>query len=89
VDPSKAEQFWSAVRGFLPGLRLESLHPDTSGIRPKLQGPDDPWIDFVIQEESKSGRPGLVNLVGIDSPGLTSCLAIADEVWDLARPFLQ
>lgn len=89
VDPTKADQFWSAVRCFLPGLRMESLHPDIAGIRPKLQGPHDPWMDFVIQEESNVGRPGLVNLVGIDSPGLTSCLAIAEEVWDLVRPFLQ
>ena len=51
-----------------------------AGIRPKLQGPGQAVRDFVIAEESSRGRPGLVSLVGIDSPGLTSALSIAEEV---------
>jgi L-2-hydroxyglutarate oxidase LhgO len=51
-----------------------------SGIRPKLQGPADPVRDFVIREESESGYHGLINLIGMESPGLTSCLAIGAYV---------
>jgi L-2-hydroxyglutarate oxidase LhgO len=56
------------------------LTPDIAGIRPKLQGPGEGFRDFVVAEESAGGRAGLVNLIGIDSPGLTSALAIAEEV---------
>ena len=58
----------------------EDLAPDMAGIRPKLQAPGQGVRDFVIAEESGRGLPGLVNLVGIDSPGLTSALAIADKI---------
>jgi L-2-hydroxyglutarate oxidase LhgO len=64
----------------VPGIEDADLEPDMSGIRPKLQAPGEGPKDFVIAEESARGLPGLVNLVGIDSPGLTSALAIADEV---------
>jgi L-2-hydroxyglutarate oxidase LhgO len=64
----------------VPDLTDDDLSPDMAGIRPKLQPPGGPVRDFVIAEESARGLPGLVNLVGIDSPGLTSSLAIADEV---------
>ena len=68
------------MRRLVPAIAEEDLAPDTSGIRAKLQGPGEGFRDFVIAEESARGLPGLVNLVGIDSPGLTSSLAIAAEV---------
>jgi len=87
VDPTKAASFCAAVQRFLPELRLEDLDPDTCGIRPKLQGPADEWRDFVIREERAAGSPGLVNLVGIESPGLTASLAIAEEVRFLLQDY--
>ena len=80
VDPERAERFYSAVRTFYPDLRDGSLQPDYSGIRPKLHGPGEPQPDFVVQGAETHGVPGLVNLYGIESPGLTASLAIADEV---------
>ena len=80
VDETKRAAFGEAVRRMLPSVRDEDLSPDMSGIRAKLQGPGDPYRDFVITEESRRGLPGFVNLVGIDSPGLTSALAIAEHV---------
>jgi len=80
VGEEKIHPFWQAAHRYLPALSLDDLHPDLAGIRPKLQGPADLWRDFVIQDESPAGVPGLVNLVGIESPGLTSCLAIGTEV---------
>jgi L-2-hydroxyglutarate oxidase LhgO len=64
---------------YLPDRRLD-YSPDIVGIRARLQGPGDGFRDFVIADEAARGRPGLVSLVGIDSPGLTSALAIAEEV---------
>jgi len=80
VDEAKRPAFAAAARRLLPALALEDFSPDIAGIRPKLQGPGDPARDFVIAEESARGRAGLVSLVGIDSPGLTASLAIAEEV---------
>jgi L-2-hydroxyglutarate oxidase LhgO len=80
VDAAKRAAFGEAVRRLVPALADEDLEPDTAGIRAKLQGPGQGFRDFVIAEESARGLPGLVNLVGIDSPGLTSALAIADYV---------
>ncbi len=71
------------------GVRREQLHPDTSGIRPKLQGPSELYRDFVITEESSRGFPGLINLIGIESPGLTSCVPIARYVAQLAGAVLH
>jgi L-2-hydroxyglutarate oxidase LhgO len=82
VDPAKARRFAEAASCYLPGLRAEWLTPDGAGVRPKLQGPDEPFRDFVIAEESARGLPGLVNLLGIESPGLTAAEAIAREVAD-------
>ena len=70
--------FHAAVSRYLEGLEPDDLAPDTAGIRPKLQGPGEAFRDFVIREESDRGRPGWVNLVGIESPGLTSCLEIGE-----------
>jgi L-2-hydroxyglutarate oxidase LhgO len=80
VAESKRAAFATSVRRLVPELQDEDLEPDMAGIRPKLQGPGQGVRDFVIAEESGRGLPGLVNLVGIDSPGLTSAIAIADEV---------
>jgi L-2-hydroxyglutarate oxidase LhgO len=79
-DEAKRPRFGDAVRRLLPEVRDDDLSPDIVGIRAKLQGPGDGFCDFVIAEEAGRGRPGLVSLVGIDSPGLTSALAIAEEV---------
>ena len=69
-----------------PSIVPDELHPDTAGIRPKLQGPDGKEVkDFYIREESDAGFPHLVNLVGIESPGLTSSMAIGEYVKDLVR----
>jgi L-2-hydroxyglutarate oxidase LhgO len=86
IDPRKAADFAEAAGRYLPGLRAEWLTPDQSGIRPKLQAPGQAFRDFVVAEESARGLPGLVNLVGIESPGLTASLAIAERVAALLGP---
>jgi len=80
VREDKRAAFGEAVRRLLPAIRDEELEPDMSGIRAKLQEPGGGFRDFVIREEGDRGLPGLVSLVGIDSPGLTSAPAIADHV---------
>jgi L-2-hydroxyglutarate oxidase LhgO len=82
VDPTRAERFYAAIRRYWPGLPDGSLQPGYAGIRPKLSGPRDPAADFLIQGSEVHGVPGLVNLYGIESPGLTSALAIAAHVAD-------
>ncbi|NPU86202.1 MAG: NAD(P)/FAD-dependent oxidoreductase [Syntrophaceae bacterium] len=89
VDEGLRSRFHEAIRRYLPGLPAEVLQPDMCGIRPKLQGPGEPYRDFIIREESDRGFPGLVNLVGIESPGLTASLAIGHRVASLAEPFLE
>ena len=85
VDPEKRHAFAESVRRILPFVRDEDLTPDMSGIRPKLQSPGEPAQDFVIRHETERGLPGLVNLIGIDSPGLTASPAIARYVHALLR----
>jgi L-2-hydroxyglutarate oxidase LhgO len=80
VDAAHRNDFFAAAQRYLTGLRLEDLTPDYAGIRPKLQKPGDTVRDFIIQEESARGMPGLVNLIGIESPGLTASPAIAEHV---------
>jgi L-2-hydroxyglutarate oxidase LhgO len=80
VDPHRAELFYARVRSYWPGLPHDSLVPDYSGIRPKLTGPGEKAADFVIDGAVAHGLPGLVHLFGIESPGLTSALSLADEV---------
>lgn len=80
VDPARADSFYGAVRAYWPGLPDSALVPAYSGVRPKLSGPGLPQADFLIQGPGTHGVAGLVNLFGIESPGLTSCLAIADAV---------
>ncbi|MDQ1277191.1 MAG: NAD(P)/FAD-dependent oxidoreductase [Thermodesulfobacteriota bacterium] len=82
VDEDCKDAFGSAIRKYLPGFDTAALHPDMSGIRPKIQGPGDRVMDFIIREESNCGRPGFINLIGIESPGLTACLAIAGHIED-------
>jgi L-2-hydroxyglutarate oxidase LhgO len=85
VEAEKAGSFAEAVRRYLPGIQTEWLSPDYAGVRPKLAGPDESFRDFVIAEESEAGLPGFVNLIGIESPGLTAAGAIAERVVELLR----
>ena len=80
VDPTRATNFYNAVRKYYPGLNDGALQPGYSGIRPKIQAPGEPAEDFVIQGPLDHGVSGLINLFGIESPGVTSSLAIADHV---------
>lgn len=80
VDPARAAAFEAGIRRYFPGLPPASLVPDYAGIRPKLSGPGVSAADFRIDGPEVHGLPGLVALFGIESPGLTSCLALADEV---------
>jgi L-2-hydroxyglutarate oxidase LhgO len=80
VDASRGEAFYAAIRRYWPGLRDGALQPGYAGIRPKISGPAEPAADFVVQGPAIHGVPGLVNLYGIESPGLTASLALADLV---------
>ena len=80
VDPARGAVFYEAVRTYWPGLRDGALRPGYAGIRPKISGPTEPAADFVVQGAETHGVPGLVNLYGIESPGLTASLPLADEV---------
>ena len=80
VDPARAEAFYDDVRRYWPGLPDGALQPAYSGVRPKIHGPHEPAPDFRIDGPSQHGVAGLVNLMGIESPGLTSAMAIAEEV---------
>ncbi len=80
VEPSRQEGFARGIRQWWPGLDPTRLQPAYAGIRPKLIGPDGGFADFRIDGPETHGMPGLVNLFGIESPGLTSCLAIAERV---------
>ena len=83
VDPAKAELFADAIRSYLPELETRWLSPDYAGVRPKLAGAGESFRDFVVAEESEAGLPGLVNCIGIESPGLTSAPAIGERVAEL------
>lgn len=80
VDAARGERFYAAIRRYWPELRDGSLIPAYAGIRPKIAPPGAAAADFLIQGPEVHGVPGLVNLFGIESPGLTAALAIADEV---------
>jgi L-2-hydroxyglutarate oxidase LhgO len=82
VDPKRAERFYAAIRRYWPGLRDGALAPGYAGIRPKTAGPGAPAPDFAVQGPRVHGVPGLVQLFGIESPGLTSSLALAGMVLD-------
>lgn len=85
VDATRGESFYAAIRNYWPGLKDERLQPGYAGIRPKLQAPGEPARDFRIDGPREHGLPGLVNLFGIESPGLTSSLAIGDYVANQLR----
>ncbi len=80
VDPARGDAFYAEVRKYWPALQDGALIPGYAGMRPKIQAPDEPAKDFLIQGPAEHGVPGLVNLFGIESPGLTSALAIGDCV---------
>ncbi len=80
VEASHARDFYEKTKAFLPFLEPGDLAPDQAGIRPKRQRPGDPPQDFLIREEGERGAPGLINLVGIESPGLTAALSIGEYV---------
>lgn len=79
IDPSRCNGFYEAVRTYWPGMQDGTLSPGYTGIRPKISGPTEPAADFMLAGPARHGIPGLVNLFGIESPGLTSSLALAQE----------
>ncbi len=83
VDARRADSFYHAIRSYWPGLKDGALQPAYSGIRPKIRARGEPAGDFLIQGPRDHGVPGLVNLFGIESPGLTAALAIGDHVGEL------
>jgi L-2-hydroxyglutarate oxidase LhgO len=80
VAPERAQGFYAAIRNYWPALPDGALDPDYCGIRPKIEKPGGSQTDFLIQDEKSHGVRGLINLFGIESPGLTSSLAIAERV---------
>lgn len=80
IDPRRAESFYVDIRKYWPSVGDGLLHPDYAGIRPKLASPTEPAADFRIDDRVAHGVPGLINLYGIESPGLTASLAIAEYV---------
>ncbi|AKJ29869.1 NAD(P)/FAD-dependent oxidoreductase [Caldimonas brevitalea] len=85
VDPGRADGFYADIRRYWPGLPDGALQPAYSGIRPKIQAPGEPARDFLLAGPAQHGLPGLVNLFGIESPGLTAALALGDVAADLAQ----
>lgn len=85
VKPERATGFYDAIRRYWPGLKDGALQPAYSGVRPKLNAPGEAAADFMLSGPARHGIAGLVNLFGIESPGLTSSLAIADEVVAMAE----
>jgi L-2-hydroxyglutarate oxidase LhgO len=80
VDPRRVERFYAAIRRYWPDLPDGALEPDYAGIRPKISGRDAPAADFLVQGSREHGVSGLVHLFGIESPGLTASLPLADAV---------
>jgi L-2-hydroxyglutarate oxidase LhgO len=85
VTASKQEAFYKSAKKFLPFLEFDDLSPEMAGIRPKIQKPGEPLRDFYIAEESERGCKGFINLIGMESPGLTSSIAIAKYVKGLIK----
>ena len=85
IDHSKAKLFYESVKTFLPFVKVSDIYPDTSCVRPKLQGEGEGFRDFIIRHEDASGLPGFINLIGIESPGLTASLSIAKMVSDITK----
>jgi L-2-hydroxyglutarate oxidase LhgO len=80
VNASRAASFYGAIRRYWPALRDGMLQPDYAGIRPKLTGPGEPAADFLVETPRQHGLPRLIHLFGIESPGLTSSLSLAEAV---------
>lgn len=80
LTASKQESFFKSAKKFLPFLEFDDIAPEMAGIRPKIQKPGEPLRDYYIMEESKRGFPGFINLIGMESPALTSSIAIARYV---------
>jgi L-2-hydroxyglutarate oxidase LhgO len=85
VNNQHQQLFYDSVRKFLPFIEYDDLEPEMAGIRPKLQGPNEDIKDFVIRDEGDKGLPGFINLIGIESPGLTAAPAIAEYVLSLIQ----
>ncbi|MFH1414671.1 MAG: NAD(P)/FAD-dependent oxidoreductase [Elusimicrobiota bacterium] len=85
INEEDRSKFHESVSNFIPEIDIEDLYPDTAGIRPKRQGPDDGFRDFIITDESEKGCPGFIDLIGIESPGLTAAPAIAEAVKKLIK----
>ncbi|ETD66510.1 dehydrogenase [Pelistega indica] len=85
IDESRSESFYQAIRQYWPNLKDNSLQPAYTGIRPKIVGPDEVAADFVIQGPKQHQLPNLINLFGIESPGLTSSLAIAEYIFEVLK----
>ena len=85
VDENKKQLFYDYAKNYFPFLEIEDLEPESSGIRPMLQGPGESLKDFVITHEEEKGFPGLINLIGIESPGLTASLAIGKYVKEIVK----
>ncbi len=81
IDENRKESFYTAIKKYLPEISLDELVPDMTGIRPRLASENE-FNDFIINEESSKGFPGIVNCIGIESPGLTASLAIGEFVFD-------
>jgi L-2-hydroxyglutarate oxidase LhgO len=79
VQEEDKDFFYKEAKRYLPDLKQEDLTPDFAGIRPKLVVPEGEYSDFYIQHEDNSGYPGWINLIGIDSPGLTAAIAIGED----------
>ena len=88
VDESQKWFFYHSAKRFLPFIEYEDLEPEMAGIRPKLQGPGEDFRDFVISHEHHKGLPGFINLIGIESPGLTGSPAIAEYVGSIVKGIL-
>jgi L-2-hydroxyglutarate oxidase LhgO len=84
VDGTRVAVFTERIKRYWPGLNPEMLHAAYTGIRPKVERPGGSSTDFIIQGPAQHGYPGIINLFGIESPGLTSCLAIAEYVGEMA-----
>ena len=84
VDPQRVGRFAEAIRQYWPGLAEARLYPAYAGIRPKVSGPGEPARDFCISGPKQHGVAGIVNLFGIESPGLTASLALGEYIAALA-----
>jgi len=86
VDPSRGDSFYEAIRTYWPDLPDDALTPGYCGIRPKLRSAGNPASDFVIEDHETHGVEGLINLFGIESPGITASMSIAEHVVELSMP---